>query len=118
MKKPIVFLAIATAVSASLFTRAVSAEAPAKIDSFAACISKERNLDVLMLVDESKSLRELKEKETGKKLPGNDQKDDRVAALKSVVSVLNSSLSATRNSSNQEDDAGLTVNVEIGRAHV
>ena len=113
MKKPIALLALAIVAPLFALSSDVSAEAPAKVDSFAACISKERNLDVLMLVDESKSLRELKEKKTGKKLPGNDQKDDRVAALKSVVSVLNSSLSATKNSSNRGDDAGLTVNVAV-----
>ena len=87
------------------------AEAPAKIDSFAQCLSKEQNLDVLMLVDESKSLRELKV--AGKKSPGNDVNDDRVAALKSVVSVLLSSLAATENSTSGKREAGLNVRISV-----
>lgn len=55
----------------------------------ATCINEKRSLDVLMLVDESKSLRELDGK------PGNDPGDARVEALMSVVEVLHSSVAAT-----------------------
>ena len=84
------------------------AEAPQKLDTFADCISRERNLDVLMLVDESKSLRVLTK--NGIEKPGNDPNDDRVAALKSVITVLKSSLSATQNST---EESGLRVNVSL-----
>jgi hypothetical protein len=87
------------------------AEKPTKIDSFAQCLSKEQNLDVLMLVDESKSLRELKVNRKAR--PGNDVNDDRVAALKSVVSVLQSSLAATENSTSGGGNAELSVRISV-----
>lgn len=111
MKRNLYALASGLVIALTVSSTAVNAETPAKVDSFAACISKQRNLDVLMLVDESKSLRELKK--NGVKGPGNDPNDDRVAALQSVISVLNSSLSASRNSQRGSAENGLKVNVSV-----
>ena len=60
-------------------------------DSIQECISEKRNLDVLMLVDESKSLRE----NDGK--VGNDPAGSRVEALRSVAQVLASTVDASKN---------------------
>lgn len=111
MKIERLFLGAVLVAPLALVTGSAKAEAPSHIDSFAECISREHNLDVLFLVDESKSLKELKE--GGQKKPGNDPGDARVAALKSVVSVLESSLSATRNSSDATDESDLKVNIAV-----
>lgn len=60
-------------------------------DSIQECISEKRNLDVLMLVDESKSLRE----NDGQ--VGNDPAGSRVEALRSVAQVLASTVDASKN---------------------
>ena len=58
------------------------------------CLSKNNKLAVLMLIDESKSLRELKDGNS-KKL-GNDPEDSRVPALESVVRVLASAVESSQ----------------------
>ena len=58
------------------------------------CLSKNSKLAVLMLIDESKSLRELKVG-TSTKL-GNDPTDSRVPALESVVRVLASAVESSQ----------------------
>jgi hypothetical protein len=58
------------------------------------CLSKNSKLAVLMLIDESKSLRELKGVTSPK--PGNDPADSRVPALESVVRVLASAVESSR----------------------
>ncbi len=50
------------------------------------CISTNKKLDVLFVVDQSLSLKRLKK--NNKQVPGNDPKDERVTALKAVLNVL------------------------------
>ena len=55
------------------------------------CVSEKRNLDVLMLVDESSSLKG----DAKKNKPGNDPDDLRVDALRSIAQVLASTVDAS-----------------------
>jgi hypothetical protein len=59
------------------------------------CVSEKRNLDVLMLVDESSSL----QGDATKKILGNDPDDLRVDALRSIAQLLASTVDASRNGS-------------------
>ncbi len=63
-------------------------------ESLEVCLSKNSKLAVLMLIDESKSLRELKDGSSTKL--GNDPADSRVPALESVVRVLASAVESSR----------------------
>ena len=58
------------------------------------CLSNNSKLAVLMLIDESKSLRELKGVTSPK--PGNDPADSRVPALEAVVRVLASAVESSQ----------------------
>lgn len=81
--------------------------APAYLDT---CLASTNKLSVLMLVDESQSLKELGRGAT--KSPGNDPMDMRVPALTSVVRVLNSVVeasSASAQSGRQPLDVAIAV---------
>ena len=85
------------AVAISLWVSPVNASMSPKIDideSLEVCLSKNSKLAVLMLIDESKSLRELKDGASTKL--GNDPADSRVPALESVVRVLASAVESSR----------------------
>ena len=82
---------------------------PASERGLDACLSKNRSLAVLMLIDESKSLREFKD--GGSVKPGNDPLDSRVPALESVVRVL---ASAVESSALRAGDARKPLDVAIG----
>jgi hypothetical protein len=69
------------------------------------CISTNKKLDVLFVVDQSLSLKRLRE--NNKQVPGNDPKDERVTALKAVLNVL-------RTKVNQSDEQ---LRVDIKVAH-
>jgi len=69
------------------------ASTPKTEETLEVCLSKNSKLAVLMLLDESKSLRELKDG-TSTKL-GNDPSDSRVPALESVVRVLASAVESS-----------------------
>ena len=62
------------------------------------CLAKNSKLAVMMLIDESKSLRELKSGDSTKL--GNDPSDSRVPALESVVRVLASAVESSRQVAN------------------
>jgi len=64
------------------------------------CVSEKRNLDVLMLVDESSSLKGDKSK------PGNDPDDLRVDALKSIAQVLASTVDASNGGEENSSEIG------------
>ena len=64
------------------------------------CVSEKRNLDVLMLVDESSSLKGDKSK------PGNDPDDLRVDALKSIAQVLASTVDASNGGEEDSSEIG------------
>jgi len=85
------------AVAISLWVSPVNASMSPKInidESLEVCLSKNSKLAVLMLIDESKSLRELKDGASTKL--GNDPADSRVPALESVVRVLASAVESSR----------------------
>jgi hypothetical protein len=72
------------------------------------CVSEKRNLDVLMLVDESSSLKGDKGK------PGNDPDDLRVDALKSIAQVLASTVDASNGGEeNSSEIEGFEVKLSI-----
>ena len=74
------------------------------------CISEKRNLDVLMLVDESSSLRG----DAIKNIPGNDPDDLRVDALRSIAQVLASTVDAGIGGvADSEANSGLRVKLSI-----
>lgn len=88
-----------TIVSSSPIRAASDKKVASVATSLEACLAKNSSLRVLMLVDESKSLKEL-----GKgtnKTPGNDPMDMRVPALASVVRVLNSAVESSSASAQQ-----------------
>lgn len=78
--------------------------------SLKACLAKNSSLRVLMLVDESKSLKELGK--GANKVPGNDPMDMRVPALASVVRVLNSAVESS-SASAQRGQVPLKVAIAI-----
>jgi len=85
------------AVAISLWVSPVNASMSPKTnidESLEVCLSKNSKLAVLMLIDESKSLRELKDGASTKL--GNDPADSRVPALESVVRVLASAVESSR----------------------
>lgn len=69
------------------------------------CVSEKRNLDVLMLVDESSSLKGDKNK------PGNDPDDLRVDALRSITQLLASTVDASKIES--DESSGIKVKLSI-----
>jgi hypothetical protein len=71
------------------------------------CVSEKRNLDVLMLVDESSSLRG----DDAKNIPGNDPDDLRVDALRSIAQLLASTVDASLSES--EESSGIDVKLSI-----
>jgi len=71
------------------------------------CVSEKRNLDVLMLVDESSSL----QGDSEKNIPGNDPDDLRVDALRSIAQLLASTVDASKSES--EDSSGIEVKLSI-----
>ena len=84
-------------MTASLFVMSNSADALLVSNTdkpLEVCLSTNNKLAVLMLIDESKSLRELKDGNS-KKL-GNDPDDSRVPALESVVRVLASAVESSQ----------------------
>lgn len=90
-------LILGAALAASFLVSPVSASVSPKIsvdESLEVCLSKNSKLAVLMLIDESKSLRELKDGASTKL--GNDPADSRVPALESVVRVLASAVESSR----------------------
>lgn len=74
-------------------TAANATPRPSSDKGLEACLSTNNNLAVLMLIDESKSLREFKDGAAVK--PGNDALDSRVPALESVVRVLASAVESS-----------------------
>ena len=84
-------------MTASLFVMSNSADALLVSNTdkpLEVCLSTNNKLAVLMLIDESKSLRELKDGNS-KKL-GNDPDDSRVPALESVVRILASAVESSQ----------------------
>jgi len=74
------------------------------------CVSEKRNLDVLMLVDESSSLKG----DAKKKKPGNDPDDLRVDALRSIAQVLASTVDAsTKGLGTAKEKDGFNVTLSI-----
>jgi hypothetical protein len=71
------------------------------------CVSEKRNLDVLMLVDESSSLKG----DSAKKIVGNDPDDLRVDALRSIAQLLASTVDASNSES--EESSGIDVKLSI-----
>ena len=74
------------------------------------CLAKNSKLAVMMLIDESKSLRELKSGDSTKL--GNDPSDSRVPALESVVRVLASAVESSRqvaNASSKSLDVAIAI---------
>jgi len=71
------------------------------------CVSEKRNLDVVMLVDESSSLKG----DTAKQIPPNDPDDLRVDALRSIAQLLASTVDASKNES--EESSGIEVKLSI-----
>ena len=71
------------------------------------CVSEKRNLDVLMLVDESSSL----QGDDAKNIPGNDPDDLRVDALRSIAQLLASTVDASLSES--EESSGIDVKLSI-----
>jgi hypothetical protein len=71
------------------------------------CVSEKRNLDVLMLVDESSSLKG----DEAKKILPNDPDDLRVDALRSIAQLLASTVDASKNES--EETSGIDVKLSI-----
>lgn len=107
-------LALVVVLLTIVSSRSTRAASDTRVESAAtsleACLAKNSSLRVLMLVDESKSLKEL-----GKgtnKAPGNDPMDMRVPALTSVVRVLNSAVESS-SASAQRGRAPLEVAIAI-----
>jgi hypothetical protein len=71
------------------------------------CVSEKRNLDVLMLVDESSSLKG----DAAKQIPGNDPDDLRVDALRSIAQLLASTVDASKNET--DESSGINVKLSI-----
>ena len=95
MKKMIAVL-LTMIVVAALPSSGISAapsSTPIGGEGLEVCLSKNSSLAVLMLIDESKSLREFKD--GGSVKPGNDPLDSRVPALESVVRVLASAVESS-----------------------
>lgn len=111
MKRINVSLLLVAIVSTTLLHSSfVSAStAPSSDEGLEECLSKNSSLAVLMLIDESKSLREFKD--GGSVKLGNDPFDSRVPALESVVRVL---ASAVESSSLLAGDARRPLDVAIG----
>lgn len=88
-----------------------SAQASLKVisetKSIQECVSENRNLDVLMLVDESSSL----QGDDSKKIVGNDPDDLRVDALRSIAQLLASTVDASNNEA--EESSGIDVKLSI-----
>lgn len=82
---------------------------PIEDSDFGACLAKNNKLAVLMLIDESKSLREFKDGSSTK--AGNDPFDSRVPALESVIQVL---LSAVETSQLNQQAESRKIEVSIG----
>jgi len=81
-------------LSTSLLVTAAGASKSQFInENIGSCILKNGKLAVLMLIDESKSLRELRDGQSTK--PGNDPTDSRVDALSAVVRVLASAVESS-----------------------
>lgn len=99
-------IALCTVGVTGVATAAPSA-APGYLET---CLGASHKLSVLMLVDESKSLKEIRK--GSDKSPGNDSLDVRVPALTSVVRVLNSAVEASA-SSVQGGRAPLEVSIAI-----
>lgn len=68
------------------------------------CISTQKKLDVLFVVDQSISLQRTRD-DNGKKLPGTDPNDERVTALKAVLNVLQTKANQS------EEDSSVRVTV-------
>jgi len=94
--------AVGLVISALLpFTNAqASSKVLSETKSIQDCVSEKRNLDVLMLVDESSSLKGDKSK------PGNDPDDLRVDALKSIAQVLASTVDASNGGEESSSEIG------------
>ena len=94
--------AVGLVVSAMLpFANAqASSKVLSETKSIQDCVSEKRNLDVLMLVDESSSLKGDKSK------PGNDPDDLRVDALKSIAQVLASTVDASNGGEENSSEIG------------
>ena len=88
-------LVVALAVSVTCSVMPVAASSPDSTvdEGLEACLGKNGKLAVLMLIDESKSLREFKDGASTK--VGNDPNDSRVPALESVVRVLASAVESS-----------------------
>ena len=88
-----------------------SAQASSKVvsetKSIQECVSEKRNLEVLMLVDESSSLKG----DVAKQILGNDPDDLRVDALRSIAQLLASTVEASRNESGES--SGVNVKLSI-----
>ena len=103
------------AIFAGLFVSAVfpiaNAQASSRVlgetKSIQDCVSEKRNLDVLMLVDESSSLKG----DSAKQILGNDPDDLRVDALRSIAQLLASTVDASKNES--EESSGIDVKLSI-----
>ena len=93
------FVVLLTIISSSPVRAASDKRVASVATSLETCLAKNSSLRVLVLVDESQSLKEL-----GKginKAPGNDPMDMRVPALTSVVRVLNSAAESSSASAQQ-----------------
>lgn len=102
----VLLCALASSGTTSVSAGAIE-QAPVYLDT---CLAATSKLSVLMLVDESKSLKELGKGAT--KSPGNDPMDVRVPALTSVVRVLNSAVGAN-SAAAQSDRRPLEVAIAI-----
>ena len=114
--RPLLFFLFGSIVSSLLnYSAAYGADIPFPASlqppnvNFGACLEKNNKLAVLMLIDESKSLREFKDGASTK--AGNDPFDSRVPALQSVVQVL---LSAVETSELNEKADSRKIEVFIG----
>ncbi|NBO54004.1 MAG: VWA domain-containing protein [Actinobacteria bacterium] len=97
MKKFLRRLSGLLVVSSFLFASPVSSlrlEAADASNSLQACVAENGKLAVLMLIDESKSLKEVKD--GGGKKPGNDPTDSRVPALSAVVRILATAVESSK----------------------
>ncbi len=97
MRKFILRLSALSVVSSVLFATPVSSvevKAVNSTNSLQACVAESGKLAVLMLIDESKSLKEVKD--GGGTKPGNDPTDSRVPALSAVVRILASAVESSK----------------------
>ena len=78
-------------------------------ETLQACVAKNGKLAVLMLVDESKSLKEVKDGAGAK--AGNDPTDSRVPALSAVIRIL---ASAVESSKILEEQGSQSLEVQVG----